>query len=156
MKTLVFNFNNGSNIAHLVSSHIAAMDKVRQFVKDNWEEDMGEEFPYDEVEDMDIDDYMIQTQTWYIICDIEMDGVYNTVKANQLHDFDEETIGTVAVKYPDVFHPVVWDDVCESWKDYLATNDDLCIYEFVELFNEQHKDQPAYQLVVVDLEFHQP
>lgn len=156
MKTLVFEFSDLSNIAYLVPSHIDAMNKVRQFVKDNWESDLHEPFPYDEVDDADIDEYMGKTETIYVICDIEMDDVYNTVKANQLHDNDEEIIGTVAVKYPDLFNPVVWDDVCEAWEDYLATNDDLCIYEFVELFNEQHKDQSAYQLVVVDLEFHQP
>lgn len=156
MKTLVFEFSDLSNIAYLVPSHIAAMDKVRQFVKDNWQEDMGESFSHDEVDDVDIDEYMEKTETSYVICDIEMEDVYNTVKANQLHDYDEDVVGTVAVKFPDVFHPLVWDEVCEAWKDYLATNEELCIYEFVELFNEQHPDQPAYQLVVVDLEFHQP
>ena len=53
MKTLVFEFSDLSNIAYLVPSHIDAMNKVRQFVKDNWESDLHEPFPYDEVDDAD-------------------------------------------------------------------------------------------------------
>jgi hypothetical protein len=68
------------------------------------------------------------------------------MKAIQLHDKDEEIIGTILVTEKNTE-----EDICEAWDEYLAIEKDgyWDIWNFVNTY-------PSMDMEVLEIEFYQP